>query len=252
MRRPGRVLLLATVAACRTAAPTVPPATPASGAAAPAPAPAPFRARCDVDRAQTFPAWDAWARETLHDGQEFVHLPELSGEKLAEAERMLRQGLEACDQRAPVAATDGKVRVLVPELRDLLEPTNVSAPPESPEAPLFGLMVVNALTQLDADTDYAPRLLPLLASPIDRVRMGAAFHARKYRLASVRDALLARVREDAKAAVRRQAAESLFVLANVKPPFVHGHKGLTDAIDGDSQASRDRAARMVEKLLGDR
>ena len=35
--------------------------------------------------------------------------------------------------------------------------------------------------------------------------MGAAFHARKYRLASVKQALLDRVRDDAKAPVRRQA-----------------------------------------------
>src|SRR5262249_43408462 len=123
------------------------------------------------------------------------------------------------------------------------------ASPASQDAPLFRLMVVNALTQLDPDADYAAQLLPLLAHPNDRVRMGAAFHAREYRLAHVREALLDRVRDDPEAARRRQAAESLFVLAGVKPPFVHGHRGLTDAIDSDAASARARAAKIVERLV---
>jgi hypothetical protein len=252
MTRLARVLLLATLAACRVAAPPATPATPSSAGGPAAPARAPLRARCDADRAQAFPAWDAWARETLHEGAEFVHLKPLEGDRLAETERMLRQGLEACDDRAPVAAMDGKVRALVPDLRDLMDPANVTAPPLLQDAPMFRLMIVNALTELDPDTDYAAQLLPLLSQGTDRVRMGAAFHAQKYRLASVRTALLERVRDDPKAPVRRQAAESLFVLAGVKPPFVHGHRGLTDAIDAESSQSRERAARMVEKLISER
>jgi hypothetical protein len=253
MKRSVPLLLIATLAGCRAGAPAAPPATQSSAAPAASPGRAPLvRARCDVDRAQAFPDWDAWARDTLHDGAEFVHLKESSGTQLAETQRMLRRGLEACDYRAPVAAMEGKVRALVPELRDLLDGANVSAPMLSQEAPLFRLMVVNALTELDPDTDYAPHLLPLLSHPTDRVRMGAAYHARMYRLASVRQALLDRVRNDPKAPVRRQAAESLFVLANVRPPFVHGHKGLTDAIDSDAPQSRERAGRMVEHLVDQR
>jgi hypothetical protein len=243
------LLFLATLAACRTAGPSGAPRPAALADAPAAPARAAFHARCDVDRAQEFPDWDAWARDTLHDGATFVHLTDVTGEKLVEAERMLRRGLEACDQRAPVAAADAKVRALVPQLRDLVGGANMSSAPDSQDAPMFRLMVVNALTELDPETDYAPQLLPLLSHAIDRVRMGAAFHARKYRLASVKQALLDRVRDDAKAPVRRQAAESLFVLADVKPPFVHGHKGLTDAIDADAPAARARAEKMVARLL---
>jgi hypothetical protein len=251
MRRQQLLFLLAALGACRaTTSPVVAPATPASVAAAAPAGRAAFHARCDVDRAQEFPDWDAWAREKLPDPPPGWHFDEIKGEELAKLEPILRRGLEACDWRAPIVAMEGKVRSLVPVLRDVVEPANLSASLTSQDAPMFRLMVANALTALDPDTDYAPSLLPLLAHPNDRVRMGAAFHAREYRLASVKAALLDRVRDDAKAPVRRQAAESLFVLAGVKPPFVHGHKGLTDVIDSDTPAARERARKMVEQLVG--
>lgn len=227
MHRRWFAFLLAALGACRAATPPAAPQTPASAAAAPAPSRTPFRARCDGERAPDAPDWD----------------------KVAVTEPLLRAGLAACDPRAPLAAAKAQAAALVPELRDLLDEANVQGPPDSPQAPMFRLMVLNALTVLDAGTDYAPQLVALLSHADAQVRMGAAFHAREQELPSVRAPLLDLVRNDPNVSVRRQAAETLFVLAKVNPPFVHGHKGLTDAIDADAPSSRARAAKMVERIL---
>jgi hypothetical protein len=249
MRRLVFVSLLATLAACRVATQPATPGTPAAAATNAGPSPTPLRARCDADRAQAFPEWNGWANERLFETTPEWDLTEVKSGG-PEVQRLLRQGLEACDWRAPIAIMEGKVRSLVPELRDLLDGANISSSLISPQVPQFRLTVVNTLNALDPETDYAPHLVPLLSTPIDKVRLGAVFNARYYRLASVRAPLLDRVRDDPKAQVRRQAAESLFVLAGVRPPYVHGHKGLTDVIDAETPAARARAVKMVEQLLG--
>jgi HEAT repeat protein len=228
MHRPWFLFFLAAAGACRTAGPPAEPRTPAPAVTRSAPTRAPFRAQCGGERASDAPDWDA----------------------VTATEPLLRAALAACDPRAPMAAAKANAVALVPELRDLLDEANVQ-PPTSREAPMFRLMVVDALTALDPATDYAPNLVALLSHADAQVRLGAAFHAREQKLASVRGPLLALVRDDPNVSVRRQAAETLFLLAGVRPPYVHGHKGLPEALEAVDPQRRDRAARMVEHLLGE-
>jgi hypothetical protein len=245
----------------------------ASGAPASAPAHAPIHAWCESDARERFPDWDKWEREMIpfsYGDLEFGHLKKLDEKGRATIEPMLRRGLEACDPIAAEAIQILARRALLPEVKALLDPANITSRfMHGGDLSRFRVELVLTANALDPRTDYAPLLVPLLADASQRVRMDAAMGARHFRLAGLRAPLLERVARDRDYLIRSHAADSLLVLGDVYPREVYEHREIFERIADSGAVSRKRfsldddptpqdferfaeAARMLDKLLADR
>jgi hypothetical protein len=205
-------------------------APPVARAQAPAPA-APPRECGPTDR-----DYEAWFRRTFSGGYEvFLDGPDpaqirhLVGEPKAEAERMLRHGLDACSTVAVSAIEGAGWRDLVPDL------TRAVATLGSPE---FRAHVIVALKALGSRDDFSDELIGVLGAGSVQARITAAMGARHFSLERFRGPLLDRVRQDPSSFVRYHAADSLFELADIYPRELSDHPALMAAMAGTVSYSR--------------
>ena len=223
--------LAATIAAGGCAHAPAPARAPSAGAStvahAEAPVPPPLRACGPTDR-----DYEAWFRRTFgggyevfHDGPDPARIRDLAGEPKAEAQRMLRRGLEACSTFAVSAIERAGWRDLVPDL------TRAVAFTGEPE---FRAHVILALKALGSRDDFSDQLIAVLSSGPTEARITAAMGARHFSLARFRGPLLDRVRQDPAWLVRYHAVESLFELADIYPRELRGHTPLMEALVGKS------------------
>jgi hypothetical protein len=162
--------------------------------------------------------------EVFHDGPDAARIRDLTGEPRAEAERMLRRGLEACSTFAVVAIEGAGWRGLVPDLTRSVAAADAE----------FRAHVILALEQLGSREDFTDELIAVLTSRSTQARMTAAMGARRFSLNRFRGPLLDRVRQDPSWLVRVHAAESLYALADVYPRDLSDHPDVANAVRGDA------------------
>jgi hypothetical protein len=201
---------------------------PPSAARAEALAPPPLPRECGA----TDRDYEVWLRRTFGggyqvftDGPDPARIRDLGGEPKAEAERMLRRGLDACSTFAVSAIERAGWRDLVPDL------TRAVATLGAPE---FRAHVIIALEALGSRDDFSEELIGVLGAGSVPARITAAMGARHFSLAQFRGPLLDRVRQDPSWFVRSHAAESLFELADIYPRELNGHPALNAAVVGKS------------------
>jgi hypothetical protein len=211
-----------------------PPSTfsPPPKGAPPLPVPPVISAACGDRAGDRFRAWTTWRDrsfgtpfEVFHDGPDASRIARLTGEPRAEAERMLRLGLEACDSVAPEVLEQLTPARLLPELRSLLDATSSD----------FRAEVVRALAVLDREHDYTAFLLPLFTDRSMTARITATMAARFFPPAELRAPLLDVVRHDGSYLVRYHAAESLLALGDVHPAGLADHPVLLQSLAGQPQ-----------------
>jgi hypothetical protein len=214
---------------------------------------------CDLQDTKVDSEWEQWRNQTFgtsldmaYSGVEQSCLDKLTGPRLAEANRMLRRGLEACDAVAPRALKRLNQRAAVPDLKAALVGATGS----------FRLAVIVALHALDVDGHYGSELVRMFGDPNEYVRTSAAIAAETFPRAEVTPALFQAVRRDCYL-VRYHAANSLLALGDVYPRELDEHgeifRNLMEPDLGSRGAERkpkpdelsryDRAARMLASLI---